>query len=152
MYLLCHNLLRKSIYILHFNTHNLVDLLPYCRSCGTEHDDNAKFCSVCGASLTSEIATNKKNVTPVIQHTAHSVDLSTVMFVIVALLLVGCVVAAVTVESFDCPQCHNNPLVRWVCPYCGYDGKVTLFQLLFYIPPRNIILPLSFSGFQKFFY
>jgi len=52
--------------------------------------------------------------------------------VVLIVLLLGFLFFAAAVPVFDCPVCNNAPLFRWACSYCGYDGKVTLFELLSY--------------------
>jgi len=49
---------------------------------------------------------------------------------LLALIIVGGFVVAATVEFVDCPKCHNNPLLKYLCTKCGGDGKVTILQQL----------------------
>ena len=49
---------------------------------------------------------------------------------LIAIILVVGFIFAATVEFIDCPKCHNNPLLKYLCTKCGGDGKVTILQYL----------------------
>jgi len=101
--------------------------LPYCRNCGREISQDSRFCPHCGAS----------QVAPEVQRERVAVrerpsSSGAVQAVVLIIILLGFVFFAATVQVFDCPSCNNSPLFRWACPYCGHDGRVTLFELLSY--------------------
>jgi len=49
---------------------------------------------------------------------------------LLAIILVTFFIVAATVEFIDCPKCHNNPLLKYLCTKYGGDGNVTLLQYL----------------------
>lgn len=49
---------------------------------------------------------------------------------LIAIILVAGFVVAATVQFVDCPKCHNNPILKYLCTKCGGDGKVTILQYL----------------------
>ena len=49
---------------------------------------------------------------------------------LLAIILIGGFFIAATVELVDCPKCHNNPILKYLCTKCGGDGKVTILQYL----------------------
>jgi rRNA maturation protein Nop10 len=87
------------------------------------------FCPHCGAAQ-SEAAPEREKV--VVVHTSSSTGESIAGAVALIVIVGGFLIFAGTIEVFDCPNCNNSPLLRWACPYCGGDGKVTLFQLIAY--------------------
>jgi len=102
--------------------------LPYCHKCGKEISEDARFCSNCG---TSQVPSPKQEV--VVKTTSPA---GIVAVVVIVVILAGGILFATTVEAFDCPRCNNHPWFKWACAYCGYDGKVTLIQLLTYTGTR----------------
>jgi len=110
-------------------------IVPYCQKCGKENGEDAKFCESCGASLTSPQPERNREVRAQKPPISHSSMTGTIALVIV---LIGGFFFAATVEVFDCPRCNNTPLLKYICTYCGHDGKVTLIQLLMYSMQHDI--------------
>ena len=56
---------------------------------------------------------------------------SKTIIVLLILVIVGYIV--VNVDFIDCPVCKNILLLRNLCRYCNYDGKVTILEYLLYL-------------------
>ncbi len=51
-----------------------------------------------------------------------------------ALLIIIVVVAiGLSAEILVCPSCYNDPVLRIVDTYCGYDGFVSGLDYLYYV-------------------
>jgi len=94
-------------------------------------DDAARFCPHCGASQTAPTSPRSE---PQIIHVHSDSSTSSEIAGVVTLVLIigGFLLFGGLVQVFDCPVCHNSIWIRWACSFCGYDGKVTLFQLIGY--------------------
>jgi ribosomal protein S27AE len=93
-------------------------------------DDDARFCPHCGASQTPP--TSPRSEPQIIHVNLGSSTSEIAGFIALVLIIGGFVLFGGLVQAFDCPVCHNSILIRWACSFCGYDGKVTLFQLIGY--------------------
>lgn len=49
---------------------------------------------------------------------------------IVVVFVIGLLIFAAVVPIVTCPCCHNNPILKIVCPCCGGAGKITIFQYI----------------------
>ena len=56
---------------------------------------------------------------------------TSIIVILVLLIIVGYVVVAI--DLITCPFCENVLLLRNVCRYCNYDGKVTILEYVLYI-------------------
>jgi hypothetical protein len=102
--------------------------LPYCRECGIEIAEGNWLCPSCQFSQTQPPM--PRNETVIIQQRSNVGEVMEAIFLIA--LIAGGIYFVGAVEVFDCPRCHSNDWVSWSDSYCGYDGKVTLVQLLTY--------------------
>lgn len=50
--------------------------------------------------------------------------------VIAVSLTIAIFTIVLTVKFVDCPKCKNHEPEKYLCTYCGGDGKVTLLQYL----------------------
>ena len=123
--------------------------MPYCRNCGKEINEDARFCPYCGVS--QSIIPSQKEKVVVLQKPSSDIS-SLVGVAIFITVLLGVFFFAATVEIFDCPRCNNSPVLRWACSHCGRDGKVTLIELLVYSLSHLIVsLPkISFFSMLPF--
>ncbi|MCK4435267.1 zinc ribbon domain-containing protein [Candidatus Bathyarchaeota archaeon] len=128
-----------------FNSRNVISRLGisliYCRNCGKEISEKAKFCPYCGVSRATPPPEREKVV--IQQKPSWNIS-SFAGVILMIIILLGGFLFVTTVEMFDCPQCNNSPLLRWFCSYCGGDGKVTLMQLVMHSVSHSIAsLPQS---------
>jgi hypothetical protein len=56
---------------------------------------------------------------------------SKTIIVLLILVIIGYIV--VTVDFINCPVCKDVLLLRNLCRYCNYDGKVTILEYLLYL-------------------
>lgn len=47
---------------------------------------------------------------------------------IVIVAVIGLFFVAAFVDLITCPTCRGVPIVQYLCPTCGGDGKVTVLQ------------------------
>lgn len=102
--------------------------MPYCRDCGREIEEGNWLCSSC--QYQKQYSTQQPQTVIVQQGGSNADEVIGAIFLIA--LLIGGIWFVAAVEVFDCPRCHSNDWVSWSDSYCGYDGKVTLVQLLTY--------------------
>jgi len=55
---------------------------------------------------------------------------ATIAFILL-LIIVGYFVVAV--DLIVCPSCENILIIRNICRYCNYDGKVTILEYILYL-------------------
>jgi len=102
--------------------------MPYCRNCGRHIEEENWLCPSCQYQIQPPTSQPQ---TVIVQHGASNAD-EIIGAVFLIALIIGGIWFATSVEVFDCPRCNNDPWTRWTDSYCGYDGKVTLVQLLTY--------------------
>jgi len=49
---------------------------------------------------------------------------------IVIAVVIGAIIVVCFVDLVTCPTCRGIPVLHYICPTCGGDGKVTILQYI----------------------
>lgn len=49
---------------------------------------------------------------------------------IVIVVVIGLIFVVAFVDLITCPTCRGIPVVQYLCPTCGGDGKITVLQYI----------------------
>lgn len=71
---------------------------------------------------------------------------------IVIVAVIGLFFVAAFVDLITCPTCRGVPLVQYLCPTCGGDGKITVLQYILKtieVQPATIISQIQLLTFIR---
>lgn len=71
---------------------------------------------------------------------------------IVIVVIIGLFFVAAFVDLITCPTCRGIPLVQYLCPTCGGDGKITVLQYILHILEGELITIMPQIQLTTFIY